>query len=106
MFTVSGVCSAFRRKALDEVDYWDLDMLTEDIDLTWKLQRAHWSVSYEPPALCWILMPETLRGLWTPRLPWAQSAPAAFLKNMTTHWSWETRPPCNLLVWSSLLTSG
>ncbi|AEC19774.1 N-glycosyltransferase PgaC [Pusillimonas sp. T7-7] len=105
MFTVSGVCSAFRRKALDEVDYWDLDMITEDIDITWKLQRAHWSVFYEPRALCWILMPETLRGLWKQRLRWAQGGAEVFLKNLTTIWSWEHRRLWLLMV-EFLLSTG
>ncbi len=39
-------------------------MVTEDIDISWRLQIAHWDIRYEPNALCWILMPETLRGLW------------------------------------------
>ncbi|HWK70193.1 MAG TPA: poly-beta-1,6-N-acetyl-D-glucosamine synthase [Burkholderiaceae bacterium] len=91
LFTVSGVCTAFRRKALDEVDYWSLDMITEDIDITWKLQRAQWSVFYEPRALCWILMPETLRGLWKQRLRWAQGGAEVFLKNLTTIWNWKYR---------------
>src|SRR3546814_6139358 len=55
LFTVSGVCTAFRRQALDEVDYWSLDMITEDIDITWKTQREQWPVFYEPRALCWLL---------------------------------------------------
>ncbi len=98
LFTVSGVCTAFRRKALDEVDYWSLDMITEDIDITWKLQRAHWSIFYEPRALCWILMPETLRGLWKQRLRWAQGGAEVFLKNLTTIWSWEHRRLWPLMV--------
>src|SRR3546814_5898602 len=72
IFTVSGVVAAFRRRALDHVGYWSLDMITEDIDISWKLQRDHWTIFYEPRALCWILMPETLRGLWRQRLRWAQ----------------------------------
>ncbi|NGM87960.1 poly-beta-1,6 N-acetyl-D-glucosamine synthase [Parapusillimonas sp. SGNA-6] len=91
LFTVSGVVAAFRRQALDQVDYWSLDMITEDIDITWKLQRAHWSVFYEPRALCWILMPETVAGLWKQRLRWAQGGAEVFLKNLTTLWSWEYR---------------
>ncbi|QAA93318.1 poly-beta-1,6-N-acetyl-D-glucosamine synthase [Pollutimonas thiosulfatoxidans] len=91
VFTVSGVCTAFRRKALDDVGYWSLDMVTEDIDITWKLQRAHWTIFYEPRALCWILMPETLRGLWKQRMRWAQGGAEVFIKNLTTIWSWEHR---------------
>ena len=91
VFTVSGVVAAFRRAALDRVGYWSLDMITEDIDISWKLQRDHWSVFYEPRALCWILMPETLAGLWKQRLRWAQGGAEVFLKNMTSIWGWEHR---------------
>src|SRR3546814_10473652 len=48
IFTVSGVVAAFRRRALDHVGYWSLDMITEDIDISWKLQRDHWTIFYEP----------------------------------------------------------
>jgi biofilm PGA synthesis N-glycosyltransferase PgaC len=91
VFTVSGVVVAFRRSALDRVGYWSLDMITEDIDISWKLQRDHWSVFYEPRALCWILMPETLRGLWKQRLRWAQGGAEVFLKNATSIWGWRHR---------------
>ena len=43
-------------------------MITEDIDISWKLQLNQWAIFYEPRALCWILMPETLKGLWKQRL--------------------------------------
>lgn len=62
VFTVSGVIAAFRRSALAEVGYWSDDMITEDIDISWKLQLNQWAIFYEPRALCWILMPETLKG--------------------------------------------
>ncbi len=71
IFTVSGVITAFRRSALYEAGFWTPHRLTEDVDITWKLQLAGWDVRFEPRALCWILMPETLRGLWRQRLRWA-----------------------------------
>jgi len=91
VFTVSGVVAAFRRPALDRVGYWSPDMITEDIDISWKLQRDHWSVFYEPRALCWILMPETVKGLWKQRLRWAQGGSEVFLKNMRSIWNWRNR---------------
>jgi len=91
VFTISGVVAAFRRPALDRVGYWSSDMITEDIDISWKLQRDHWSVFYEPRALCWILMPETLRGLWKQRLRWAQGGAEVFRKNMRSIWNWRNR---------------
>jgi cellulose synthase/poly-beta-1,6-N-acetylglucosamine synthase-like glycosyltransferase len=62
IFTISGVVAAFRRTALADVGYWSEDIITEDIDISWKLQLKHWSIFYEPRALCWVLMPETLKG--------------------------------------------
>lgn len=91
VFTVSGVIAAFRRRALAEVGYWSPDMITEDIDISWKLQLRHWSIFFEPRALCWILMPETAKGLWKQRLRWAQGGAEVFLVNMRRLWSWEYR---------------
>jgi biofilm PGA synthesis N-glycosyltransferase PgaC len=82
IFTVSGVITAFRRSAVHQVDYWSTDVLTEDIDITWKLYRAGWDVRFEPRALAWILMPETLRGLWKQRLRWAVGGAQVLLKNL------------------------
>ncbi|MCD6077284.1 MAG: pgaC [Ramlibacter sp.] len=71
LFTVSGVVVMFRRKALMEVGFWSNDVLTEDIDVSWKLQVAGWGLRFEPRALAWVLMPETLRGLYRQRQRWA-----------------------------------
>lgn len=72
IFTISGVIAAFRIGALHDIGYWNTDMVTEDIDVSWRLQMDFWDIRYEPNAMCWILMPETLRGLWKQRLRWAQ----------------------------------
>ncbi|WP_296652924.1 poly-beta-1,6-N-acetyl-D-glucosamine synthase [Paraburkholderia sp.] len=72
IFTVSGVITMFRKSALADVGFWSADMLTEDIDISWKLQCNDWRVAYEPHALSWILMPETLKGLYRQRLRWAK----------------------------------
>lgn len=81
LFTVSGVITGFRKSAVHEVGYWSPDMLTEDIDITWKLQRNGWDVRFEPKSLVWILMPETIRGLWNQRLRWAMGGAQVMFKN-------------------------
>lgn len=57
-------------------------MLTEDIDISWKLQRAGWNIHFEPNALVWILMPETFNGLWKQRLRWAMGGAQVLIKNI------------------------
>jgi len=91
VFTVSGVVSAFRKSALHNIGYWNLDMITEDIDISWNLQLNHWDIRFEPNALCWILMPETLRGLWRQRLRWAQGGMEVFLKYLPDARHWRKR---------------
>ena len=80
IFAVSGVVTAFRKSALHDVGYWSTDMITEDIDVCWRLQIRHWDIKFEPNALCWILMPETIRGLWKQRVRWAQGGVEVLLR--------------------------
>ncbi len=98
IFTVSGVITAFRKSAVHQVGYWSADMLTEDIDITWKLQRAGWDVRFEPNALTWILMPETLNGLWKQRTRWAMGGAQVLLKNFDV-----LRHPGQNYLWPLLL---
>lgn len=91
LFTVSGVCSAFRKSALHWVGYWNPATLTEDIDISWKLQLNHWDVRFEPRALCWILMPETLSGLFKQRLRWAVGGGEALKTYFSRIVSWRCR---------------
>lgn len=72
IFTVSGVIAGFRKTALEKVGFWSDDKITEDIDISWKIQLAKWDIHYVPNALCYIYMPETLSGLWKQRVRWAQ----------------------------------
>ncbi|GBE10116.1 poly-beta-1,6-N-acetyl-D-glucosamine synthase [bacterium BMS3Bbin12] len=71
ILTVSGVVTAFRKSALTDVGGFSPDMPTEDIDLTWKLQKRFWDVRYEPNAVLLMRVPSTFRGLVKQRLRWA-----------------------------------
>lgn len=72
MYTVSGVICAFRKRALQDAGWWSPRTLTDDVDITWRVQIAGWRITYAPNVIVWILMPETLRGLWHQRLRWAE----------------------------------
>lgn len=112
LFSVSGVCVMFRKAALCDVGFWSRETLTEDIDISWKLQIAHWTLRFEPAATCWILMPETLGGLWKQRLRWATGGAQAILKyrGIWRQWTMRRMWPVYFeyglsLVWSYLMVS-
>lgn len=91
VLTVSGVIAAFRKRALFDVGLWDIDMATDDINLTWKLEKRFWDIRYEPNALCWILVPETVRGLWRQRVRWAQGGLEVMRRHKDVWLSWKQR---------------
>ena len=51
IFTVSGVCCLFRKDVMEEIGGWSTNMITEDIDVSWKIQTAGYNIMYEPRCL-------------------------------------------------------
>lgn len=105
IMTVSGVVVAFRKKALVNVGLWDHDMITEDISVSWKLQERFWDIRYEPRALCWMLVPETISGIWKQRIRWAQGGQEVMLRHWRVILDWRHRRiwPIYYEQWASLL---
>jgi biofilm PGA synthesis N-glycosyltransferase PgaC len=91
IFTVSGAIAGFRKTALDRIGYWSADMITEDIDVSWRLQFDHWDLQYVPKALCYIYMPETFKGLWKQRLRWSQGGVEVLFAYVRKMFKWRLR---------------
>jgi biofilm PGA synthesis N-glycosyltransferase PgaC len=91
VLTVSGVIAAFRKQALFSVGFWDTNMVTEDIDITWKLEKHFWDIRYEPKAICWIYVPETIMGLWRQRFRWSQGGVEVLKKHRDIWKDWRQR---------------
>lgn len=89
--TVSGVIVAFRKRALIDCGLWDVDLITDDIGVSWKLQRRFWDIRYEPKALCWMLVPETISGLWKQRVRWAQGGIEVLMRHWKIIFDWRQR---------------
>ena len=103
LFTVSGVMCAFRKRALHEAGWWSPETVTDDVDVSWRIQLAGWRLVYEPKAICWILMPETLRGLWRQRLRWSVGGTQAILDSTPALFSgkrWRLLP-----IWINYIVS-
>lgn len=91
ILTVSGVIATFRKSALYDCGFFDADTVTEDIDVTWKLEKRFWDIRYEPRALSWILVPESVRGIWKQRVRWAQGGVEVVKKHFNVWSDWRQR---------------
>lgn len=91
ILTMSGVISAFRRSVLADVGLFDPAMDTEDIELTWRVQRRFYDVRYEPRAVVGMSVPITLRGLLRQRLRWGRGLVQVLLKHGVILFRWRNR---------------
>ena len=91
ILTVSGAICAFRRGAIVDVGLFDPDMATEDIALSWKLQRRFYDVRYEPRAVCAMQVPETFGALWRQRQRWAKGLAQVLRTHTPMFKDWRTR---------------
>ena len=91
VLTVSGAIAAFRKTALVDAGLFSSDMATEDIDMTWKLQRRFWDVRYEASAVVWMEVPPTLGELWKQRRRWARGLAQVLAKHRAVPFTWKAR---------------
>lgn len=71
LFSISGCITAFKTEALHHVNGFSTKTATEDIDITWALQRAYYRVKYIPQAVAHIQVPNKLAEYWKQRKRWA-----------------------------------
>ncbi len=69
---VSGNVGAYRRDVLHETGPVRTDTLGEDLELTWRVHRAGYGVTFAPHALVFAESPSTVRGLWRQRVRWGR----------------------------------
>ena len=98
VLTVSGVISAFRKSALLDVGMFDPSMATEDIDVTWRLQRRFYDVRYEPRALIDMVVPETVGALWRQRRRWATGLAQVLRRHSDLLLHWKNRRHWPVLI--------
>lgn len=91
VMTVSGVVAAWRRTAIVDVGLWNSGVITDDIEMTWKMETHFWDVRYEPNVICWMLVPETIKGIWAQRKRWAQGGIEVMRMHHDVWKSWKDR---------------
>lgn len=71
ILTVSGCATMYRTEVLRRVGGFSEATATEDIDVTWRIQKVFCEVWFEPRALAYIQVPTSFRELWKQRKRWA-----------------------------------
>lgn len=71
VLTVSGCATAYRTEILKEIGGFSSKTATEDIDITWQIQRHFYEVWFAPQAVALIQSPSTLKEYWKQRRRWA-----------------------------------
>jgi poly-beta-1,6-N-acetyl-D-glucosamine synthase len=69
---ILGSNCAYRRVALAQVGNFTPGALLEDSDLTLKLARAGWDIRFEPGAVSYHRVPQTISGYWRQHTRWAR----------------------------------
>lgn len=72
LMTVSGVIVAVSKSALLDVGGFKPYMATEDIALTWDLQRQGYAIRFESLAVIWMTVPRKLKSFIRQRMRWAK----------------------------------
>ncbi len=71
LLTVSGCVAAYRTDVLRMVEGFSDRSATEDIDITWRIQKQGYDVWFEPRGVAFIRVPDSLRGYWKQRARWS-----------------------------------
>ena len=73
-FNFNGTAGAWRRTTIEEAGGWKSDTLTEDIDLSYRAQLAHWKFVYLKDVVSPAEVPVDINGFKTQQHRWAKGA--------------------------------
>ncbi|MGD9678364.1 MAG: glycosyltransferase family 2 protein [Vulcanibacillus sp.] len=113
IFSISGCIAAFKTDALFKVGGFSTITATEDIDITWRLQKAFYRVVYIPQAIVYIQVPNKFSEFWKQRKRWALGGWHLLRthKDVLLKWKWRRLWPIYIevllsYIWSILFILG
>ncbi len=99
---IPGPIGVFRKKAIEEVNYYSSDTFAEDADLTLKILARGWKIFYEQKAISYTEAPEKLHQLLKQRYRWTRG----ILQAIRKHKSLLLNPTINfgdtMILWSMI----
>jgi len=73
-FNFNGTAGVWRRATIEEAGGWKADTLTEDIDLSYRAQLAHWKFVYLKDVISPAEVPVDINGFKTQQHRWAKGS--------------------------------
>jgi hypothetical protein len=70
----NGTAGVFRRKAIETSGGWQHDTLTEDMDLSYRMQLADWETEYVPDLTVPAEIPEDINAFKNQQFRWAKGS--------------------------------
>ncbi len=77
----NGTCGIWRRDAIEEAGGWHWDTLTEDLDLSYRVQFRGWRTAYVPDLVVPGEIPEDINALRGQQFRWAKGSFQTLLKH-------------------------
>ena len=85
----NGTAGIWRKKAIESGGGWSSDTLTEDMDLSYRVQMKGWETEYLPSLVVPAELPEELRALKSQQFRWAKGSTQTALKILPKLWRQE-----------------
>jgi poly-beta-1,6-N-acetyl-D-glucosamine synthase len=98
IYIIGGAAGAFRRDVFERLGGYSVQNITEDIELSVRIQKAGWKIVYAPDAIIYTEGASTIRGLIKQRLRWKRGRFETFRDHRSLFFS--CKPEHNkLLTW-------
>ncbi|MBW2254443.1 MAG: glycosyltransferase [Deltaproteobacteria bacterium] len=82
----NGSAGVWRRSAIEDAGGWSGDTLTEDLDLSYRVQLAGWTMVYDPDLVCPSELPVDLAAFKAQQRRWATGSMQTARKLLPSIW--------------------
>lgn len=98
VYIIGGAAGAFRRETFEKVGIYNTKNITEDIELSVRIQSAGLKIVYAADALVYTEGADEVKGLLNQRLRWKRGRFETFHQNFDLFFSFK-KHHCKLLSW-------
>lgn len=98
IYIIGGAAGAFRREVFEQVGMYSSENITEDIDLSVRIQKAGMRIVYAADAVVYTEAASTIKGLAAQRLRWKRGRFQTFFQHRNLFFS-ESKRHNKLLSW-------